>query len=150
MTTRLVITIFTMIPFLLDSSPLTFHLTLYAQLVGSDYFIPVLTEYVRSLSFYKQSVEHFICKLIIEHLITSNRCPEAFPYPNAALAFRSRSLCSRLSHLQRSFRPSIRYYQLHQFLQYHVIGDSVHVACQLLSVVKLPSLQPSARAWRSV
>ena len=27
-----------------------------------------------------------------------------------------------------------RYYQLHQFLQYHVIGDSVHVACQLLSL----------------
>ncbi len=29
-----------------------------------------------------------------------------------------------------------RFYQLHQFLQYHVIGDSVHVACQLLAVEK--------------
>jgi hypothetical protein len=27
-----------------------------------------------------------------------------------------------------------RYYQLHQFLQYHVIADSFHVACQLLSL----------------
>jgi len=27
-----------------------------------------------------------------------------------------------------------RFYQLHQFLQYHVIGDSVAVACQLLSL----------------
>lgn len=29
-----------------------------------------------------------------------------------------------------------RYYQLHQFLQYHIIDDSVHVACQLLSLEK--------------
>jgi len=27
-----------------------------------------------------------------------------------------------------------RFYQLHQFLQYHVISDSLHVACQLLSL----------------
>lgn len=27
-----------------------------------------------------------------------------------------------------------RYYQLHQFIQYHVIADSLHVACQLLSL----------------
>ncbi len=27
-----------------------------------------------------------------------------------------------------------RFYQLHQFLQYHVIADSLHVACQLLSL----------------
>jgi len=27
-----------------------------------------------------------------------------------------------------------RFYQLHQFLQYHVISDSMHVACQLLSL----------------
>ena len=27
-----------------------------------------------------------------------------------------------------------RYYQLHQFLQYHVVRDSVHVACLLLSL----------------
>jgi len=27
-----------------------------------------------------------------------------------------------------------RYYQLHQLLQYHVLTDSVHVACQLLSI----------------
>lgn len=27
-----------------------------------------------------------------------------------------------------------RYYQLHQFLQYHVVTDSMHVACQLLSL----------------
>jgi hypothetical protein len=27
-----------------------------------------------------------------------------------------------------------RYHQLHQFLQYHAITDSVHVACQLLSL----------------
>lgn len=27
-----------------------------------------------------------------------------------------------------------KYYQLHQFLQYHVINDSMHVACQLLSL----------------
>ena len=27
-----------------------------------------------------------------------------------------------------------RFYQLHQFLQYHVIADSVPVACQLLSL----------------
>jgi len=31
--------------------------------------------------------------------------------------------------------PAIRYYQLHQLLQYHVIGDNVHVACQLLAMV---------------
>jgi hypothetical protein len=27
-----------------------------------------------------------------------------------------------------------RFYQLHQLLQYHVISDSIHVACQLLSL----------------
>ena len=27
-----------------------------------------------------------------------------------------------------------RWYQLHQFLQYHVVSDSTHVACQLLSL----------------
>lgn len=27
-----------------------------------------------------------------------------------------------------------RWYQLHQFLQYHVVSDSMHVACQLLSL----------------
>jgi hypothetical protein len=27
-----------------------------------------------------------------------------------------------------------RFYQLHQFLQYHVVADSVHAACQLLSL----------------
>jgi hypothetical protein len=27
-----------------------------------------------------------------------------------------------------------RFYQLHQLLQYHVVSDSVHVACQLLSL----------------
>jgi hypothetical protein len=27
-----------------------------------------------------------------------------------------------------------RYYQLHQFLQYHVVNDSKHVACLLLSL----------------
>jgi hypothetical protein len=27
-----------------------------------------------------------------------------------------------------------RYYQLHQFLQYHVVRDSVHIACLLLSL----------------
>lgn len=31
---------------------------------------------------------------------------------------------------------SRRYYQLHQLLQYHVIGDNVHVACQLLAMEK--------------
>eukprot|EP01130_Rhizamoeba_saxonica_P017512 TRINITY_DN8507_c0_g1_i3.p1 TRINITY_DN8507_c0_g1~~TRINITY_DN8507_c0_g1_i3.p1 ORF type:complete len:488 (-),score=102.44 TRINITY_DN8507_c0_g1_i3:23-1486(-) len=30
-----------------------------------------------------------------------------------------------------------RFYQLHQFLQYHVVNDSLHVACQLLSLSKL-------------
>eukprot|EP01128_Nolandella_sp_AFSM9_P005846 TRINITY_DN2910_c0_g1_i1.p1 TRINITY_DN2910_c0_g1~~TRINITY_DN2910_c0_g1_i1.p1 ORF type:complete len:805 (+),score=138.20 TRINITY_DN2910_c0_g1_i1:28-2415(+) len=30
-----------------------------------------------------------------------------------------------------------RFYQLHQFLQYHVIADSLHVACQLLSLETL-------------
>ena len=36
-----------------------------------------------------------------------------------------------------------RYHQLHQFLQYHAILDSVHVACQLLSLetVYKPSSQ---------
>jgi len=29
-----------------------------------------------------------------------------------------------------------KFYQLHQFLQYHVITDSFHVACQLLSLEK--------------
>ncbi|KAL6052930.1 Mic1 domain-containing protein [Balamuthia mandrillaris] len=29
-----------------------------------------------------------------------------------------------------------QFYQLHQFLQYHVINDSIHVACQLLSLEK--------------
>jgi hypothetical protein len=27
-----------------------------------------------------------------------------------------------------------QFYQLHQLLQYHVIGDFVHVACQLLAI----------------
>ena len=30
--------------------------------------------------------------------------------------------------------PSFRFYQLHQYLQYHVIGDSKPVACLLLSL----------------
>eukprot|EP00005_Dracoamoeba_jomungandri_P012886 CAMPEP_0174270954 /NCGR_PEP_ID=MMETSP0439-20130205/46345_1 /TAXON_ID=0 /ORGANISM="Stereomyxa ramosa, Strain Chinc5" /LENGTH=374 /DNA_ID=CAMNT_0015360651 /DNA_START=828 /DNA_END=1952 /DNA_ORIENTATION=+ len=30
-----------------------------------------------------------------------------------------------------------RFYQLHQFLQYHIIGDSVPIACQLLSLEKV-------------
>jgi len=30
-----------------------------------------------------------------------------------------------------------RYFQLHQFIQYHVISDSFHVACQLLSLEKI-------------
>lgn len=36
-----------------------------------------------------------------------------------------------------------RYYQLHQFIQYHVIADSLHVACQLLSLEEVypPSYQ---------
>jgi len=36
-----------------------------------------------------------------------------------------------------------RFYQLHQFIQYHVIDDSIHVACQLLSLEKVypPSYQ---------
>ena len=34
-----------------------------------------------------------------------------------------------------------RFHQLHQFLQYHAISDSVHVACQLLS---LESVYPPA------
>jgi hypothetical protein len=36
---------------------------------------------------------------------------------------------------------SNRYYELHQFLQYHVIADSLHVACQLLSLA--PAYEPS-------
>jgi hypothetical protein len=30
-----------------------------------------------------------------------------------------------------------RFYQLHQFLQYHIISDSPHVACQLLALEKI-------------
>ena len=30
-----------------------------------------------------------------------------------------------------------RFYQLHQLLQYHVVSDSVHVACQLLSLDRM-------------
>ena len=36
-----------------------------------------------------------------------------------------------------------QFYQLHQFLQYHVISDSLHVACQLLSLE--PSYPPAAQ-----
>jgi hypothetical protein len=99
------------------------------QAIESKYFISVLTDYVRSLSFYKQTVEHYICKLIIEHLITSNRYRAS---PSTTHSLRLSQLTRRLCLLGTHLR---RYYQLHQFLQYHVIGDSVHVACQLLSLV---------------
>ena len=63
------------------------------------YFVAVLTEYIRSLSFKGIEVQHFIYELVITSLVKNRR-----------------------------------YYQLQQFLQYHVVSDSVHVACQLLAI----------------
>eukprot|EP00038_Savillea_parva_P003456 m.125942 g.125942 ORF g.125942 m.125942 type:complete len:657 (+) comp11178_c0_seq1:415-2385(+) len=64
-----------------------------------QYMVKVLMDYIRSLSYYGVTVEHFLYELVINLLVRHNR-----------------------------------YYQLHQFLQYHVINDSKPVACLLLSL----------------
>jgi len=78
------------------------------QVTSNKYFIAVVTEYIRSLGFYKIPIEDCIYQLLISILVQDKR-----------------------------------YYQLHQLLQYHIIDDSIHVACQLLSLEKLysPSYQ---------
>eukprot|EP00035_Acanthoeca_spectabilis_P040134 m.67480 g.67480 ORF g.67480 m.67480 type:complete len:663 (+) comp9868_c2_seq1:515-2503(+) len=64
-----------------------------------QFMVKVLVDYIRSLSYFGVTVEHFLYELVINLLVRHNR-----------------------------------YYQLHQFLQYHVINDSKPVACLLLSL----------------
>eukprot|EP01091_Cochliopodium_minus_P006647 TRINITY_DN16659_c0_g1_i1.p1 TRINITY_DN16659_c0_g1~~TRINITY_DN16659_c0_g1_i1.p1 ORF type:complete len:636 (+),score=129.50 TRINITY_DN16659_c0_g1_i1:222-1910(+) len=71
------------------------------QQLNQKYFVSVLTEYIRSLSFKQIEVQHFIYGLVISLLVKNKR-----------------------------------FYQLHQFLQYHVVSDSEPIACQLLSISK--------------
>jgi hypothetical protein len=76
---------------------LNFFLT-YKE-IECSFWVGVLLEYIRSLSFYQVSVEYDIYKLVISVLVRAGR-----------------------------------WYQLHQLLQYHIIGDGLPIACQLLSL----------------
>lgn len=67
--------------------------------LSPEYIISVLTEYIRSLSFNRISVEPYLYGKLIQVIVRAGK-----------------------------------FYQLHQLIQYHVISDSVHVACKLLSL----------------
>jgi Regulator of MON1-CCZ1 complex, C-terminal len=113
------------------------------------YTVAVILEYIRSLSFHRISPQHWIHELLIDYLVRNGRFYQlhqllqvgggrggcrgvhsVFSRRRGVHSLHSLSPCNQL----RPPSLTVIHTLTHPHLQYHVVTDSVPVACQLLSL----------------